>query len=92
MKFRSVLSALVLALGVLFAPGVGLAASHDAYAVTKDQFNHVTFDPVTTTAVRIEVEPVTRHYRTGEIGPPAAMFLARDIDWREFGLIEWRVK
>jgi len=42
--------------------------------------------------VRIEVEPVTRHYRTGEIGPPAAMFLARDIDWREFGLIEWRVK
>ncbi|MDX3073071.1 hypothetical protein ACIP98_22975 [Streptomyces sp. NPDC088354] len=35
MKFRSALSALVLALGVLFAPGVGLTASHDAYAVTK---------------------------------------------------------
>lgn len=35
MKLRRVLSALVLALGVLFAPGVGIAASHDAYAVTK---------------------------------------------------------
>jgi len=66
--------------------------AHDAYGVTKDRFNRVAFDAVTTTAVRIEVEPVTRHYRTGEIGPPEAMFLARDIDWREFGLIEWRVK
>jgi hypothetical protein len=34
-RFRAVLSALVLALTVLFAPGVGLAASHDAFAVTK---------------------------------------------------------
>ena len=66
--------------------------ARDAYVVAKDRFNRVAFDAVTTTAVRIEVEPVTRHYRTGEIGPPEAMFLARDIDWREFGLIEWRVK
>lgn len=35
MKLRPVLSALVLVLGVLFAPGVGLAVSSDAYAVTK---------------------------------------------------------
>ena len=34
-RIRAVLSALVLALTVLFAPGVGLAASHDAFAVTK---------------------------------------------------------
>jgi hypothetical protein len=63
-----------------------------AYDVEKDRFNHVEFAPVTTTAVRIEVEPVTRQYKSGEIGPPDAMFLNRDIDWREFGLIEWRVK
>src|SRR4029079_2598393 len=36
--------------------------AHDAYAVTKDQFNHVTFAPVTSTAVRIEVERVTSHH------------------------------
>ena len=47
---------------------------------------------MTTTAVRIEVEPATRHYESGEIGPPDAMFLSKDIDWREFGLVEWRVK
>ena len=67
-------------------------AASGAYSVDKDRFNHVDFAPVTTTAVRIEVEPVTRQYKTGEIGPPDAMFLNRDIAWREFGLIEWRVK
>jgi DUF1680 family protein len=63
-----------------------------AYAVDKDKFDSVTFPPITTTAVRLEVEPQTRHYKAGEIGPPGAMFLDRDIDWREFGIIEWRVK
>ena len=48
--------------------------------------------PVTTSGVRIEVEPATKHYKSGEIGPPEAMFLSTDVDWREFGLIEWRVK
>ena len=62
------------------------------YGVEKDTFNRVRFEPITTTAVRIEVEPMTRHYKSGEIGPPDAMFLNREIDWREFGLIEWRVK
>jgi DUF1680 family protein len=66
-------------------------AATSAYSVNKDAFNRVAFAPVTTTAIRIEVEPVTKHYKTGEIGPPEAMFLSRDMDWREFGLIEWRV-
>ena len=63
-----------------------------AYGVTRDTFNRVEFEPVTTTAVRIEVEPKTVHYKTGEIGPPAAMFLAAPLDWREFGIVEWRVR
>jgi hypothetical protein len=63
-----------------------------AYGVARDEFNHVAFTPVTTTAIRIEVEPVTRHYKSGEIGPPDAMFLSREMDWREFGVIEWRVR
>jgi hypothetical protein len=67
-------------------------AARGPYAVAKDTFNRVAFRPVTTSAVRLEVEPITRRYKSGEIGPPEAMFLSRDVDWREFGLIEWRVK
>jgi uncharacterized protein len=66
--------------------------AHENYGVDKNQFNRVEFDPVTTTAVRIEVEPQTKHYKSGDIGPPDAMFLDHEIDWREFGLIEWRVR
>ena len=62
------------------------------YAVSKDRFNKVTFAPVTTSAIRLEVESQTIHHQTGQIGPPGANFLTRDIDWREFGIIEWRVK
>jgi hypothetical protein len=63
-----------------------------AFTVEKDRFNRVTFTPVTTTAVRIEVEPATRHYKSGEIGPPDAMFIDAPIAWREVGIIEWRVR
>jgi DUF1680 family protein len=61
------------------------------YLVAKDKFNSVTFAPVTTSAVRLEVEPATKFYKAGQIGPPAAMFIERDTQWREFGLLEWRI-
>jgi len=61
------------------------------YNVAKDEFNTVSFDPVTTTAVRIEVEPTTQSYKKGDIGPPDAMFIDAEIEWREFGILEWRV-
>ena len=63
-----------------------------SYPVNKDRFSTARFAPVTTTAVRLEVDPKTIHYKSGEIGPPGAFFLTKDIDWREFGIIEWRVK
>jgi hypothetical protein len=66
-------------------------ANHEDYRVVKDQFNEVTFDAVTTEAIRLEVEPQKIFYQAGEIGPPAALFLEADIDWRECGVIEWRV-
>lgn len=66
-------------------------AAHDPYDVVKDAFNTVTFDPVVAVAVRLEVEPRTVPYAAGEIGPPAAMFIDEDVDWREFGVIEWQV-
>jgi len=66
--------------------------AHDAYGVEKDVFNRVAFDPVTTTTVRLVIEPRLIHYAAGEIGPPDAMFLADDVDWGELGVIEWRVR
>jgi len=62
-----------------------------SYPVTKNQFNTIHFEPVTTMAMRIEVEPATKFYRKGDIGPPDAMFISEDISWREFGILEWRV-
>ncbi len=66
--------------------------AHDAYGVEKDAFNRVAFDPVTTTAVRLVIEPQRIHYAAGEIGPPDAMFLGDDVDWGELGVIEWRIR
>ncbi|GAG37287.1 unnamed protein product, partial [marine sediment metagenome] len=67
-------------------------ATHDPYDVVKNAFNTVGFEPVVTTAVRLEVEPETVSYEAGEIGPPAAMFISEHVDWREFGVIEWHVE
>jgi len=61
------------------------------YIVSKNEFNSVGFAPVTTIAVRLEVEPTTKLYKAGQIGPPAAMFIDKDTQWREFGLLEWRI-
>jgi DUF1680 family protein len=65
--------------------------NRDPYTVERDRFNTVTFDPVTTSAVRIEIEPQTILYKARTIGPPEALFIDKDIEWREYGLIEWRV-
>jgi DUF1680 family protein len=77
---------------VLYKDGAEWKSIPADYFVDKDKFNSVTFPPVTTSAMRLEVEPQTSHYKAGEIGPPGAMFLNSDIDWREFGIIEWRIK
>lgn len=66
-------------------------AAHGAYSVSKDRFNVAHFDAVTTTALRLEIEPQTVAYKSGQIGPPDAMFINRDLAWREAGVLEWRV-
>jgi hypothetical protein len=65
--------------------------NRDPYSIEKDGFNRVRFDPITTTAVRLEIEPTTTRYHAGDIGPPDAMFIREDIEWRECGLLEWRI-
>ena len=66
-------------------------ANVEPYVVAKNKFNAVRFAPVTTVAVRLEVEPATKLYKAGQIGPPAAMFIVKETQWREFGLLEWRI-
>jgi len=51
----------------------------------------VTFEPVKTKAVRLEVEPQSILYKARTVGPPAALTIDKDTVWREFGVIEWRV-
>jgi hypothetical protein len=51
----------------------------------------VHFEPVTATALRLEIEPQTVQYTAGRIGPPDGMFLTRDLAWREAGVLEWRL-
>jgi uncharacterized protein len=67
-------------------------AARNPYTVEKDRFNSVTFEPVNTSAVRLEVEPKRISYKAGQIGPPEAMFIDKDIEWGEFGIIEWKVR
>jgi hypothetical protein len=67
-------------------------STQDPYRVDADKFNTIAFDPVKTTAIRIEVEPQNILYKAGAAGPPAAVTIQEDTVWREFGIIEWRVK
>ena len=66
--------------------------SKGPYGVDKDRFDAVAFEPVITTAVRLEVEPKAISYKAGQIGPPDAFFLNKDVVWRECGIIEFRIR
>ena len=65
-------------------------ATGGAFTVELDAWSTVEFEPVVTRALRLEVEPRTVSYKAGQIGPPAAMFIDEDVEWREFGVIEWQ--
>jgi hypothetical protein len=62
-----------------------------AYGVERDKFNRLSFDAVTTSALRIEIQLQPRTYKKGDLGPPDANYLQRDLTWYEGGVIEWRV-
>jgi hypothetical protein len=67
------------------------ARALDAYRVEKDKFNTVNFDPVTTSALRLEIELQGKLYKKGDLGPPDANYMKEDLVWYEAGVIEWRV-
>jgi hypothetical protein len=62
-----------------------------AYGVAPDQFNKVTFDPITATGLRIEIQLQPKVYKTGKLGPPDGNYMDHDLTWYEGGVIEWTV-
>jgi DUF1680 family protein len=61
------------------------------YTVFRDRFNKTDFAPVTTSALRIEIDLQGKLYKSGDLGPPDGNYLKQDLTWYECGLIEWRV-
>jgi hypothetical protein len=66
-------------------------AASEPFGVAKDRFNRVSFQPVTTAALRIEITLAPKVYPQGTLGPPDGNYLREDLTWFECGLIEWRV-
>ncbi len=67
------------------------AETSESYGVEADKFNKVAFTPVTTSALRMDIELEGVVYKKGVLGPPDANYLAEDLLWYEGGVIEWRV-
>jgi DUF1680 family protein len=61
------------------------------YGVEKDRFNTLTFKPVTTDALRLEIVLQGLDFKKGELGPPDGNYMPEDTRWYETGIIEWQV-
>ena len=62
------------------------------YGAVGDRYNKVTFEPVTTSALRLEIQLQPKTYKTGKLGPPDGNYLSEDLTWFEGGVIEWTVE
>jgi uncharacterized protein len=65
--------------------------TQDSYEAAKDRFNRVSISPVTTSALRLEIQLKPKVYPKGTLGPPDGNYLTEDFTWYEGGVIEWRV-
>ncbi|TFH35237.1 MAG: glycoside hydrolase family 127 protein, partial [Bacteroidia bacterium] len=61
------------------------------YTVGKDKFNNISFEPVTTNALRLEIKLDGLDFKKGELGPPDGNYMPGDVTWYETGIIEWQV-
>lgn len=72
--------------------GEWLPVSNPAeYTVERDRFNPVSFDPVLTNGLRLDIRLRGLELSAGELGPPDANYLEEDLIWYECGIIEWQV-
>jgi DUF1680 family protein len=63
----------------------------EPYGVERDRFNRITFPPVSTSALRLDIRLQEKVYKRGGLGPPNGNYLSEDLTWYEGGIIEWRV-
>jgi len=61
------------------------------YAVEKDKFNTLTFEPVKADGLRLEIKLRGLDFKKGELGPPDGNYMPDDETWYETGIIEWKV-
>jgi DUF1680 family protein len=66
-------------------------ATSGHFGTAVDQFNRVTFEPVTTGALRMEITLQPHVFPAGKLGPPDGNYLSEDLTWHECGVIEWIV-
>ncbi len=66
--------------------------NHTPYTVNRDSFNNVSFEPVRTNGLRMEITLNGKDFKQGELGPPDGNYLPGDITWYECGIIEWQVE
>jgi hypothetical protein len=60
------------------------------YEVEKDKFNKMTFEPVETEKLRLQMQLNGQKHLY--LGPPDANYLKEPVVWYECGILEWRVK
>ncbi|MEX2316724.1 MAG: beta-L-arabinofuranosidase domain-containing protein [Pirellulales bacterium] len=63
----------------------------DNFGVAIDQFNRVSFEPITAAGLRMEITLRPKVYPRNTLGPPDGNYLPEDLTWFEGGVIEWRV-
>lgn len=59
------------------------------FGVEPDKFNKVTFAPVHTDRLRLDITLKGKTIKKGDLGPPDANYLRQDCTWYEGGIIEW---
>jgi DUF1680 family protein len=66
-------------------------SSGDDFGVASDRFNRVSFEPLESSGLRMEITLAAKVYPRNTLGPPDGNYLDEDLTWYETGLIEWRV-
>jgi len=67
--------------------------SRGPYPIEIDGPSRVTFTPVKTTALRLEIQPQKQVFYDGEIGPPSGTAIrGGPLEWTECGVFEWVVR
>jgi hypothetical protein len=67
--------------------------NQDSYPVAIEGPSRVTFTPIKTTALRLEIHPQKQVFYDGEIGPPSGTAIrGGPLEWTECGVFEWIVR